>query len=87
MGIHISFGEAPKAPPVIDPSANPEKFLEVRDKLCNKRKALEWNLANRPEAKEVYESELAFHKEAMKTFGITEVDYIAFLEKSKSELH
>jgi len=88
MGIHISFGEDQNKEParIIDPSIDPQKFIEIREKLCLKRKALELDMANNPSQKETYEDDLAFLKTSMKTLGITEIDYIAFLEKQKNEI-
>lgn len=57
-----------------------EKNKEIKDKLCNKRMLLEMSIENTPQEKltEQYESLLQL-KNAMKTFGISEIDYQIFL--------
>jgi hypothetical protein len=85
------FNVSPQQAPNSDPVPflkNGERYREIADKLCEKRKALEWNLINRePQAKEEYALELMRLKESMRTFGITEIDYQAYLEKKKQEIH
>lgn len=83
MHIEISFGDKDKKKDgsVIDPSLDPNKFLEIKEKLCAKRRTLETELAEHQNEESL--SNLNFHKESMKAFGITEVDYIAYLEKQK----
>ena len=61
--------------------SNEAKNKEIKEKLCNKRMLLELeienpSLENRPEKL----SDLLHLKNAMKTFGISEIDYQIYLE-------
>lgn len=77
-------------PPVTQATSfNPEdqeKHDKIVKLLCEKRKALEWNLKNRKDGtEENYEAQLKEHIEKMEVFGISERDYAIFLAKEPEE--
>lgn len=91
MGFNLfSQNQTPKVsvtPSSIEPFSDTNKNEEITKKLFAKRKALEWNLANRPEARQEYEEELERLKESMAAFGLTNIEYEAYLVKTKETEH
>jgi len=77
--------------PVIQKDIDAAKYDAVAAKLCEKRKAFEDHLKIQELTQEDREEtgiELVRLKESMRTFGITEIDYQAYLaykEKEKEE--
>ena len=72
--------------PLIQKDADPEKYNLVVAKLCDKRKALESSL-NDQTLDHVTREEMALNliqlKESMAVFGISEIDYQAYLLKDE----
>ena len=78
----------PTPNPVIQEGLDTEAHNRILTKLCEGRKALEWNLENRDDSsREDYAIALIKHKEEMETFGISEVDYQTYLAKNKDTVH
>jgi hypothetical protein len=74
--------------PVIQKEVDSTKYDAVAAKLCEKRKTLESSLKGVELSKEVREEsaiDLMNLKESMKTFGITEIDYQAYLSYREKE--
>ncbi len=82
----INGSHNPDKVSLVDVLKEGEKYDEIAAKLCGKRQALEWNLANREAStREEYAIELMRLKELMRLSGITEIDYQVYLEKNKGE--
>jgi hypothetical protein len=58
------------------------KFSQIKEKLCAKRLQLEKQIQK--ESTNDLRSELELLRASMRTFGITEIDYIAYEAKNKS---
>lgn len=74
--------------PVIQKDADSAKYDAVAAKLCEKRKIMETTLKEGELPKEQREElalELMRLRESMKTFGITEIDYQAYLAFKEKE--
>lgn len=75
-----------KENPIIEKEKDPLKYTEMVNKLCLRRKELEKLLAegNTPTQAETLSS-LMFLKNSMATFGISEIDYQAYLVNQEKE--
>ena len=78
-----------KTDSLIDKSADIEKYESIKIKLCTKRKTLE-EILKRTDLSEVertdHLSSLSLLTGSMATFGISEIDYQAYLASNKGEL-
>ena len=81
--LELFKNEEPKTSEVFSKSPDDEVHDKIVTTLCAKRKALEWNLTNRPS--EEYKVALEEHVEKMHLFGISEVDYAVFQAKQPEE--
>lgn len=73
---------------VIQKDIDSDKYNAVAAKLCEKRKTLEANLRGTEISQEIREEtavDLMRLKESMKVFGITEIDYQAYLAYREKE--
>lgn len=69
--------------PLIQVEVDPNKYLKIVSTLCEKRKALELKLQD--QSSQTLEEDaisLIQLKESMATFGITEIQYHAYLAKT-----
>jgi hypothetical protein len=69
---------------VIQKDADTAKYEEIAMKLCGKRRTLEKDLTKNdlnPALREEYALELMRLKESLTVFGISEIDYQAYLAK------
>lgn len=88
MDISDFIPKKPDPNPVIQKDIDSDKYNAVAAKLCEKRKTLEENLKGTEISQEVREetaTDLMRLKESMKVFGITEVDYQAYLAYREKE--
>lgn len=71
---------------IIQKDADPDKYATIVAKLCAKRKNLELSLNNTDltsEAREESALSLLQLKSSMATFGVSEIDYHAYLAKEE----
>ncbi len=88
MDINDFLPKKPEPNPVIAKDIDSAKYDAVAAKLCEKRKTLEESLTSAemsPEVREESAIDLMRLKESMKTFGITEIDYQAYLAYKEKE--
>lgn len=88
MDINDFIPKKPESNPVIEKNIDSAKYDAVAAKLCEKRKTLEENLKGTELSLEVREEsaiDLMRLKESMKVFGITEIDYQAYLAYREKE--
>lgn len=88
MDINDFIPKKPELIPVIQKDTDAAKYDAVAAKLCEKRMAMEVTLKGtdlKEESREEYALELMRLKESMKTFGITEIDYQAYLAFKEKE--
>ena len=74
--------------PVIQKEADIEKYDAIAAKLCEKRLVLEEKLRDQTitdSARDEYATDLLQLKESMRTFGVNEVDYHAYLAYKEKE--
>lgn len=74
--------------PVIQKEADTEKYDAIAAKLCEKRLVLEEKLRDQTitdSARDEYATDLLQLKESMRTFGVNEVDYHAYLAYKEKE--
>lgn len=74
--------------PVIQKDADTEKYDRIAATLCEKRLALEEKLKDQTllaTAREEHAMDLLLLKESMRTFGVTEVDYHAYIAYKEHE--
>lgn len=82
-----SFLSSNKETPVVDAASDPNTYRSIVQKLCAKRKALEELLTQdslSEHERTEHASSLTLLMSSMKTFGISEIDYQAFLASSSS---
>jgi hypothetical protein len=88
MDINDFIPKKPEAIPIIQKDIDAVKYDAVAAKLCEKRKVLESRLKE-TEIERSVRDDLAIDymqlKESMRVFGITEVDYQAYLAYKESE--
>lgn len=85
---YIPTFKKPEPTPVIQKDVDGAKYDAVAAKLCEKRKSLEEIVKSpdlSPLAREEAAIELVRFRESMRTFGITEIDYQAYLAFKESE--
>jgi hypothetical protein len=89
MDISNFLPKQPEQNPVIQKDIDADKYNAVAAKLCEKRKTLEDSLKGTeitPEVREENAIDLMRLKESMKVFGITEIDYQAYLAYKEKEV-
>lgn len=88
MDINDFIPKKPEPIPVIQKGTDAAKYDAVAAKLCEKRMLIEVALKGTDltdESREENALELMRLKESMRTFGITEIDYQAFLAYKEKE--
>ena len=88
MDINDFIPKKPEPNPVIQKDIDATKYDAVAAKLCEKRKTLEFSLRGTEisqEGREESAIDLIRLKESMKVFGITEIDYQAYLSYREKE--
>lgn len=89
MDINDFIPKKPEPIPVIQKDVDSEKYDAVAAKLCEKRRAIETNLKNPALTANLREEsalDLVMLRESMRTFGITEIDYQAYLAYREKEI-
>ena len=62
------------------------KYEDIKNKLCEKRKTLEFQITTTTgEARDETALDLMRLRESMRTFGITEIDYQAYLSHQEKQ--
>lgn len=88
MDIPFLNNTTPLPNQVIQKDVDKEKYDAVASKLCEKRYALEIRLQGNDLSqvdRENYAIDLLMLKESMRTFGINEIDYHAFIAYKEKE--
>jgi hypothetical protein len=64
------------------------KYEDIKNKLCEKRKNLEQQITlTSGNERDEYALDLMRLRESMRTFGVNEIDYQAYMEKVNRLLH
>ncbi len=88
MDINDFLPKKPEPIPVIQKSSDSQKYDAIAAKLCEKRHLLELSTKDETLSSEMREEnaiEILRLKDSMKTFGITEIDYQAYLAYKEKE--
>lgn len=83
----LNNGNTPQTP-IIQKDTDASKYEEISKKLCIKRKTLEQDLARTDlgsATREEYALKLIDIKETLQVFGISEIDYQAYLAKGDED--
>lgn len=88
MDINDFIPKKPESTPIIQKDIDSAKYDEVAGKLCEKRRAIEMEFKTEltEEVREEKALDLLQLKVSMATFGITEIDYQAYLAYREKEM-